>query len=162
VRFAVVEGFRVALPSSTATVFNYDDEECTNQREWMYLIDGFYARPDPRRLGMPLWDFNTNAAKEFYVEGNRPYYFMIATDAFGGGDLYTTTYITCAVPVFTKFETDHDYEVVFQMRDSRTCVVTLNEIVSDSAGARRVQLGVFDNSTLPSGGCTYAFSRLFR
>jgi hypothetical protein len=161
VRFAVIDGFRAGLPASTATVFNYDDENCKGQRQWMYLINGLYARPDPRRLDMPLWDFHDNGAKEFYVESGRPLYFMIATDAFTGGGLYGSTSVICAVPVFVTFETDHDYELLFQLRDTRTCTVTMNEIVNDTTGPRRVERAFFDNSRFPSAGCRVAFSRLF-
>lgn len=162
VRFAVVEGFRAALPSSTANVFHYEDADCTGQRDWMYLINGLYARPDPRSLDMPLWEYHRNGAKEFYVTSGVTHHFIIATNAFTGGNAYATYGAICGVPVFTSFETGRDYELLFQLQDPRTCIVTMNEIVTDSAGPRRVTLQVYTNAAIPSAGCAQAFSRLFQ
>jgi hypothetical protein len=42
-----------------------------NETEWMRLRDGYLTNSQPKKLGMPLWNYHENAAKEVYVEANK-------------------------------------------------------------------------------------------
>ena len=60
----------------------YNDTHCTtNETEWMRLRDGFVLRSTPKVLGMPLWKYHKNAAKEVFVEANK-----LLNGLFTGGE----------------------------------------------------------------------------
>ncbi len=102
VRFAVGQslsraGGTVALYDENAIVYGFTDANCADGSHWMTLLDGYLVRPDPRRMGMPLWDYQQNAAKEFYVSTATDLNVMFVGDMATWGGVSTTTYYC---PVF--------------------------------------------------------------
>jgi hypothetical protein len=112
----------------------FDDASCTqNATEWMLLRVGPFLNSSPKVLGIPLWNYHDNAAKEVYVEANKQItgFFRGAETPFPWSPILTTYY--CAVVFSYNFSEGKDYEVSFKW-DQKNCRVDLSEIVSDNEG----------------------------
>jgi hypothetical protein len=120
VRFATTNGIGILR--------QYESESCENETEWVRLRKGSLLGSSEKKLGIPLWNYHKNAAKEVYVESNKDFYFMF----FGETRIGSTTY-TCAVPVWANFQTKKSYEIVIHPMPS-SCTVDFTEIVKNDTG----------------------------
>ena len=150
---------RFATTSSSITVlFSYDDAQCqANEQEMMRLRDGFLINASPKRVGMPLWEFNDNAAKEVYVSASRPFNAMIKAQTQKGAG-YNGTYLyqewtSCAVPFSIALQPDHDYELKL---DEGQCALVASELIRAGDGYTRTPVAVQVNK---NEGCRAAFDK---
>jgi hypothetical protein len=132
---------RFVAHSDEVTVLRaYDDARCRrNETEWMRLREGFLVNDAPKTLGMPLWSFHANAAKEVFVEANKPLTAMFVgsrTDHFGAAPR------SCATPFSYAFAEGADYEVGFRLA-ANECEVTISQLVRSADGWARSRLGRF-------------------
>jgi hypothetical protein len=159
----------VTGPSGITLLRTYDDVNCGgNEVEWMRLRDGFLLNSAPKRLGMPLFSYHQNAAKEVYVRSGKPVYgLFIGSETqynFSTPRTYIlptpSTYI-CAVPFSHTFLENSDYEVLFEW--SRfDCRVRIFEIVQDETGDHMLKEAAdFDNKiTEGNRGCVARLKKL--
>ena len=166
----------------------YNDTHCTtNETEWMRLRDGFVLRSTPKVLGMPLWKYHKNAAKEVFVEANK-----LLNGLFTGSEtvwvlgsaegstqsdsLFTRTEwrptivgiregtdYHCATPFSFRFSESEDYEVTFRW-DRGNCSVVISQFAVNNDGPSLLEVARFDNRVSESNnGCLAAFrkSRLY-
>ena len=151
---------RFASQSSNLVVIRaYDDASCSaNEQEWMRLRSAALVNSSPKRMGLPLWRFHDNGAKELYVDATKPFHGLISSSDSEPRGLVNTVY-SCGVPVTFQFKADSDYEVEF-VWDRQICKVLVNQI-SGAAGAETLtHLATFTNR--PSGEnaqCLEAFRR---
>jgi hypothetical protein len=134
----------------------YDGADCSGtEHEWMRLRVGVLLRGSSKRLGMPLWSYHDNAAKEVYVSTNSP-----LTAIFWGTESAGNYFYQCGVPFTASFQEDKDYEVKYRW-DRSQCIVTLSEIVKKSANEYVAQeVAQFNNKvTNKSSGCYKQFTR---
>lgn len=125
---------------------SYDDAGCkTNETEIMRLRTGYVANPIPKRLDLPLWDFNPSAAKEVYIDANRPTQFLFSSESLVAHPPNIMTTLKCGVSFSFPFEAEKDYEVVFNW-DPQQCRVVVNELRGRGNSAARVKLAIIDNS----------------
>ena len=167
----------------------YDDTQCTtNETEWMRLRHGIllrYILSTPKVLGMPLWKYHKNAAKEVFVEANKLLNglftgsetvwvlgnsegstqsdsFFTRTEWRRSGILEGTDY-HCATPFSFRFSESEDYEVTFRW-DRGNCSVVISQFAVNNAGPSLLEVARFDNRVSESNnGCLAAFrkSRLY-
>lgn len=122
----------------------YADAGCeSGETEWMRLANHSLFNSNPKRLGMPLWSFHPNAAKEMYVTP-APYTFLFIGAESTGGTIYS-----CGVPVHETFEQDRDYELSFSWSPAN-CTVQLNELKHLNGTAVRIPLREHNNSVTPT------------
>jgi hypothetical protein len=160
----------------------YDDTHCTtNENEWMRFRDGFLLISTPKVLGMPLWRYHTNAAKEVFVEANKLLYglFVGSETAFGWwsfegskqsnsrftktergpGPFYQGTVYQCATPFSFRFSEGKDYEVSFRW-DRDNCSVVISQFAGNNDGPNLLEVARFDNRVSEfTNGCMTAFRR---
>ncbi|WP_155976203.1 hypothetical protein [Novispirillum itersonii] len=119
----------------------YEGENCSGEeQEWVRMRNGYLLTGSEKRLGIPLWSYNVNAAKELYVNTDKAMHGM-----FFGSESVGNYVVSCAVPFTFSFLPDHDYEVSYKFFIS-TCLVEVSEIEGNSQGGFRArQLSVFDN-----------------
>jgi hypothetical protein len=129
----------------------YDDANCTqNEAEWMRLRVGNILGSTPKKLGMPLWDYHDNAAKEIYVQAGKPVHAL-----FSGSEAN----YQCGVPFSFTFQDSNDYEVKYQL-DGLACSVTVAQLVRKGDGWSASQLGKFYNVvTEANRGCLAQFKK---
>lgn len=133
----------------------YDGENCSgNETEWLRLKNGTLIHSTPKKLGMPFWNYNDNAAKEVYVAANRQFNGLIKGDEMTGTAVYS-----CAVPVLFTFLDNTDYEVFFHW--SRTdCHVTVAQLIDDPAHSEKKEIRLFTNKADGiNEGCKLAFRK---
>lgn len=133
----------------------YDDADCTaNETEWMRLKNGYLLNSSPKKLGMPLWNYHDNAAKEVYVGTDKQLNALIKGDEQSGDYIYS-----CAVPFFYRFSENEDYEVYFHW--SRTdCTVTISQFSTTPTGTEANKKEVFTNKpSTRNAGCMSAFKK---
>lgn len=154
------EGPRARVRFTTTTesitvVRAYSDIGCeSNETEWMRLRNGFLLNSKPKQLGMPLWSFHPNAAKEFYVAPST-YTFLFTGAESKGRFLYS-----CGVPVHETFEAGHDYELNF-IWSPTSCTVEVAEIKQTNGVAARTGLREHSNVATPTTvGCLNQFKKL--
>lgn len=98
----------------------------------MRLRRGFLFNPAPKQLGMPLWAYHDNAAKEVYVSAATTFHGMFQTAArvspLGGRK-------RCGIPFSIDLRTGKDYEFYF---DFERCSLVASEIVASPDGYRKV------------------------
>lgn len=147
----------VTETDEVAVLWSYDDAACkTNESEVMRLRVGFLVNSNPKRLGLPLWDFHANAAKEIYFDASKPKYFLFSGDSIDPPD---TTMYSCAVPFSFHFEANKDYEVAFKWHP-QNCRVVISELTGEGSSASRVSLAVADNrARAESSGCMDQFKK---
>lgn len=125
----------------------------------MRLRVGPLLTSSPKRLGMPLWDFHENAAKEVYVRADKPMtaiFWGTETDKRYGA----TTYYSCGVPFTAAFQKDKDYEVKL-LWNRTACRVVFAEIKPDNIDSYHFKvLETFSNrATEKTQGCLKQFTR---
>jgi hypothetical protein len=132
----------------TAFVRTYDDPGCqSNEQHMMSLRAGYFVNASPRRLGLPLWEFHENAAKEVYVQTTRPIHFMVAhtvADTEKTNPLVSYTQ-RCGVAFTYKFDQGRDYELMFNRDSAERCSISINELVVRDGAPQRVRLAKFEN-----------------
>src|SRR5689334_148288 len=131
----------------------YDDVGCTqNETEWMRLRNGPLITSTRKSLGMPLWKYTDNAAKEVYVDVGRQFnwLFMSADSTLQLSPVMLAGLIpvevhACGVPFSYTFIENKDYEVSLQWNRT-TCRVIVSEVTADSTtGPRLSELTTFTN-----------------
>ena len=132
---------RFVTDSKDISVFRtYGDMNCsTNEVEWLRLRNGILLNSSPKRLGMPLWTYHDNAAKEVFVEANRQIYGL-----FEGGETRGITIYSCGTPFSYSFQEGSDYEVRFTWAPQE-CRVTVVQIVDGRTGLEQRELAAFSN-----------------
>ena len=121
---------RFATTSESVTVlFGYGDNQCNEENELMRLRNGPLLNSSPKKLGIPLWAFNDNAAKEVYVAADRPFNAMFKGQTLTSATYRTHTWTHCGAPFSVTFKANHDYEVKFE---EQRCVLEVNEIIANS------------------------------
>jgi hypothetical protein len=145
---------RFVTNTSEITVLRtYDDVNCTvNESEWMRLRDGPFFHGSPKTLGLPLWSYHRNAAKEVYVEANKQINGMFFGEDVDHMVLYRALY-QCGVPFYFSFKENTDYEVKFHW--SRTqCTAAVSQFVRNGENWSLLELARFDNQINDSNrGC---------
>lgn len=161
----------------------YDDTQCTtNETEWMRLHGGLFLRSTPKVLGMPLWNYHKNAAKEVLVEANKLLNglftgsetvwelessegskqsdsFFTRTEWRRSGILDGTDY-HCATPFSFRVSENEDYEVTFRW-DRDNCSVLINQFTVNNDSPSLLEVARFDNRVSESNnGCLIAFRKL--
>jgi hypothetical protein len=141
------ERARVRFASQTehvVVVRGYDDKACAaNEQEWMRLRAGYLANSNSKRLGMPLWRFHDNGAKEVYVDATRPFHGLIGS-ADREIQAFTTIIHSCAVAVTFDFKPGVDYEVEY-LWDRQTCSVNISQILNDTGKPTLKHLATIGN-----------------
>lgn len=126
---------RFVTESPDPTVLRvFDGPDCAGaEHEWMRLRVGPLLTSSPKRLGMPLWNYHENAAKEVYVYADKPmtaiFWGTELAKHYGGG-----THYSCAVPFTVAFEKDKDYEVKL-VWDRNACSVVFSEIKAEDGAS---------------------------
>lgn len=120
---------RFASNTSMPTIIrSYSSTACTGENEMMRLRNGFFLNSEPKKLGIPLWNYHENAAKEFFVSTNNEQIYMFeSTEIIGGRNR------KCGVAVKQKFEAGKDYELSYSMNNSN-CYVVISEIKNNASG----------------------------
>lgn len=174
----------VAETKSITVLRMYDDTDCTvNETEWMRLYDGFVLRSEPKVLGMPLWRYHKNAAKEVFVEANKPLHGLFTGSEtvfrwFSSDEseqsfdrlarreeefnhfLHTRTHYFCAAPFSFRFSEGEDYEVTFRL-DRDRCEVVISQFAGITEAPSLLEVAKFDNRVSESNnGCLTAFRKL--
>jgi hypothetical protein len=119
----------------------YDDIACTqNETEWMRLRNGPLITSSRKTLGIPLWKYNDNAAKEVYVEASRQFNWLFmsedSTIQFSPVMLAGVLPVLirgCGVPFSYTFSENKDYEVSLRW-DRTDCRVVVSEVIADPTG----------------------------
>jgi hypothetical protein len=134
----------------------YGADRCTGmEEEWMRLRVGYLINSVPKRLDMPLWHYQENAAKEVYVTAEAPLYFMF----FGSGRAGLTTY-SCAVPFSYQFDTGVDYEVSYYWMPNQ-CSVEVSRLAKADDQWLTVHQAHFQSAVSDSNReCLRKFSKL--
>lgn len=147
---------RFATNTNAVTVLRaYDDPDCKqNEEEWMRLLVNHVADSTPRRLGLPLWNYHENAAKEVYVEAGRERTWLFKGQELGGGYAHI-----CGVAVTFTFAEGKDYEVKFK-GEEKSCSVVIAEFRGTQQAPRLQELARFDNRIDDAHqGCEEAFKK---
>lgn len=131
----------------------YGDENCsTGEVEWLRLRNGFLLNSSPKRLGIPLWNYHDNAAKELYVEANKT-----ITGLFQGGETTGMKIYRCGTPFTFLFQENFEYEVFFKWARAE-CRVTISQLVSSQQGIEKKEIAEFSNQTTDiNRGCMARF-----
>lgn len=161
VRFAIVEGAKeLPLDSANATVYGYSSSECDNEQEWMRLFHGFLVNSSPKRLGIELWDFHENGAKEFYVSTDKPLHLLIM-GGMGSYDGVRQSTHMCGVLVNETLDPDMDYELIFSQTTRTRCQVEFNKIVEQGDTFIRQNIVThFNNGEPVPEQCLRSFGKL--
>jgi hypothetical protein len=143
-----------------AVVYGYESDNCEDEEKWMFLRNGPLLISPEKRLGIPLWHYHKNAAKEFYVSTELPLIVM-----FKSGKTYALSYpveyFICDVSIIYQLE-EKDYEVRFNWPSYATeCSVDLFEIVKSDWGVHENRLlKTFDNKmSFDNTDCMRAFEK---
>lgn len=150
---------RFATTSASISVLrSFGDDHCTTgEQEMLRLRNGPLARPEPKRLGMPLWDFNDNAAKEVYMPAGKQLNFLFGVNTASGGlavaHFYFWTVRSTGIPFSVTFDGSKDYEIVLDEEQGKIRAYEL-------AGARDRPVRVPMSVTLNENeGCLKAIAR---
>lgn len=150
--------FVYAAPQWSVTVLRqYDDDSCqTNENEMMRFSGSglrLVRNGGLKRLGIPLWTYSGNEAKEVYISSAKPF-----NGAFFG-PLDSSRHYSCAVAFTIFFEESKDYEIVYSYapRSSNIwCSVKAYEILESQTGHERHEIPVKINISDP---CQKAFKK---
>ncbi|WP_156962144.1 hypothetical protein [Candidatus Paracaedibacter symbiosus] len=110
-------------------VRGYRSKECDGEYEMMRLRNGFLFNSDPRRLGIPLWNYHKNAAKEFFISAGIPQVYM-----FEGNELNERYSYKCGTVMQQIFEAGKDYEINYKWHKSN-CTLRIYEIKTSTSGS---------------------------
>jgi hypothetical protein len=136
---------RFASRADTVVVVrNYRSESCDGETEWMRLRAGPLLVSHPKRMGMPLWDFHDNGAREVFVAASSQSYFMFFGDVGS---------MSCAVPVVVELQAGNDYELLFD-----DCRVAYSRLVGEGTYPVRRQL-LQHFQPRGNSGCKEAFEQ---
>lgn len=140
--------------SSVSVLRTYGDENCsTNEVEWLRLRNGPLLNSSPKRLGIPLWNYHDNAAKEVYVEADKQ-----INGLFQGGEPTGIKVYLCGTPFTYSFQAHSDYEVRFRWAP-KECRVTIAQVVDTQKGLELQEVAAFSNqATEANKGCIAAFN----
>ena len=118
-----------------ATAYQYADASCqANEIKMFGLRAGTLFRSKESRLGIPLWDFHKNGAKEIEIPTGK---FVGKFEGVADGG---SVGAKCDSAFSLDAEAGHDYEVFFDFPGAG-CSVRISEIVTNSAGlATRIEL----------------------
>lgn len=147
----------VSDSTGNTIVRSYASTNCDGENEMMRLRNGFLFNSEPKRLGIPLWNYHENAGKEFLISSNKPQIYM-----FDGGLVQGRKIIHCGVPIKLMFETNKDYEVSYTLADSK-CFVDVSEIKKNASGQPEKVLLQRKDNTLGSEfsqACVDQFKKL--
>lgn len=146
----------VTTSVSPTVLTTYEDTSCTkNETEWMRLRVGSLAlmRNSTKKLGIPLWDYHDNAAKEVFVNVTKELNGMF----LGAERLNDGWTFSCAVPFNFKFTENNDYEVKFRLIPGQ-CTATISQIIPNEGSWARKELKSFDDQVNDSTqGCLARF-----
>jgi hypothetical protein len=151
VRFAINAG-------ESVTVYGYKTGNCKSEENWMWLRNGPILISPRKRLGIPLWNYHDNAAKEFYISTERPLIVMFKSFIVVG---YPGSWSICDVPVIYPLE-EKDYEVSFNWGwYGAGCSADVFEIVETNFGLYKKRLlKTFDNKiSFDNADCMKAFEK---
>jgi hypothetical protein len=118
-------------------IYGYKPETCDEESYMMTLRNGFRFRTDAKRLGIPLWDYNENAGKEFLIPAGLPQIFSFRTIALQQTGLYTFIERSCFSVIHQNFEEGKDYELShhYEYHSNRPfCSINLFEIKTNEKG----------------------------
>ncbi|AIK96553.1 hypothetical protein [Candidatus Odyssella acanthamoebae] len=135
---------------------SYKSKKCDGGHEMMRISNGFDFNSSLRRLGIPLWDYHHNAAKELFIRANIPQVYMFQSAAQSGSYIYK-----CGVFVQQKFEEGKDYELSYKL-DNNNCNLEVYEIKTNASGnPEKVLLQKRDKQLLPdfSESCLVKFKQ---
>jgi hypothetical protein len=147
---------RVRFVTSTGMVTvlrSYADAQCSQgEAEMMRLRRGVLLNSAPKRLGMPLWAYDDNAAKEVYVSAATTFHGMFQsagrTSPLGGRK-------RCGIPFSIDLGTGQDYEFYF---DYERCSLVASEIVASPDGSRKVPAPLIP---MDMEACRLAFEKVW-
>lgn len=117
---------------SVTTVRSYSSTKCDNEQHMMGLRKGFLLNPNEKQLGIPLWDYHKNAAKEVFVTANIPQIYLFASNK----EIYymrNQYLLNCGVFIKQQFEAGKDYEISYKW-DNNKCFAEISEIKLNSSG----------------------------
>jgi hypothetical protein len=130
--------------SKITVVRGYDNSNCGgNEKEWMRLRDGELLNNEPKRLGIALWDFHKNAAKEVLVDTSNQSTFLISS-VMEQGSAYRRKLFSCGVPVSLHFQPGKDYEIAFHM-SFQGCSADVSQISLLNGVPARTNITTFEN-----------------
>lgn len=133
----------VTETSDVAVVRGYKSTKCEGEYEMMRLRNGFLLNSSPKRMGIPLWDYHKNAAKEFFIPASTPQIFMLEGSKTIGNRINR-----CATFVRQTFEEGKDYEI--KLHDAFNCKVIVSEIQTNTSGnVEKILLQKKDNRLSP-------------
>ena len=148
---------RFVTTSKDPTVLrSYTDLNCSGESEWMRLRDGTITNNTGKSLDIPLNVYSKNAAREVYVEANKP-----VTVLFDGGEEdngVNKGYHSCGTLVSFSYGEGKSYEVKFT--SGRTCSATVSEIQNNAGQWSRVPLAAFNERTNVTPGCLSRFKAM--
>jgi len=157
-----VSGERARVRFATRTdnvvlVRGYDDASCSvNEQEWMRLRNGTFLNSSPKRMGMPLWRFHQNGAKELYVDATRPFHGLITSGESDSQYQFSISY-RCGVALSFQFKPGLDYEVEY-VYDRHACKVSVSQITGPVRSETLTPLATFTNrADTQHAGCLRDF-----
>jgi hypothetical protein len=153
----------VSEAEGSTVVYGYQTENCKNEEVWMVLKNGHLLFSPEKRLGIPLWHYHKNTAKEFYVSTERPLIVMFKSYSHITYRIIfqVVSWFICDVPVIYQLE-EKDYEVKFNWPSHRTgCSADVFEIVKSDWGVHKKRhLKTFNNKMrFDSADCMSAFEK---
>ena len=159
--------------TSISVLRSYEGDNCANnENEWMRLRVGHLINSTPKKLGIPLWQYQENSAKEVYVKADQNKYFMFFGNVTSTQFVFENTdrllmysvdetprwvrrhapddtpienAYFCGTPFSYTFAKNKDYEVEFKVTPAR-CTVTISEVVRKGNAWKKIQLSKFNNS----------------
>lgn len=161
IRLAIPQENGLSLNSPSTTVRGYQSEDCKGHYDWTVLANYYLVGRGTRKLGLPLWEYNDNGAREYYVATDRP---IIVTFEGRTGDFVrgSPKGQTCVILVNRTLEPDRDYELVYEHQSATKCIVTLNELIVEGGNAQRVELATYQRiGQFVNPGCLRAFRKFY-
>lgn len=147
---------RFATDSNQISILRtYEDKSCSiNETEWLRIRNGYVINSTPKKLGMALWSYHDNAAKEILVDANREIYGLFQGSEVEGNAIYT-----CGTPFSYSFQENLDYEVFFKW-SNKECRVTIAKIIDSPIGFQKQRLAEFSNKINDENkGCLESFEK---
>ncbi|ACK48094.1 hypothetical protein G3485_09650 [Shewanella baltica] len=140
----------VAKNSGAPTAVNlYSEKNCENKIPVTSLLGrSIELFPIEKRLGIPLWDYSANAAKEFNMPANVEQNIMIIQNTGG------LSSIACGAYFQFTYEKNNDYEIIF---DSQKCTATIYKINGTVENAKRELINTYSSSSNVSQSCITEF-----
>lgn len=147
VRFVAQDGV------GSTNVNLYKEKSCENKTPVTSLLGrtSIELFPKEKRLGIPLWNYSANAAKEFNMPANVEQNIMIVQN-FGG----IGSGMACGAYFQFTYEKNNDYEIVF---DSQKCIATIYKIITSGEAAKKEFIKSYSSSSNASPSCISEFKR---